>query len=149
LPKTEQGALVDAAGNLSSEGAARVRNAVLAKAYGDSPILTRIAESTHDDIKSISQALTASAPEWAAIREGVAAGRIPKGMDITNDLLDAVERTARIRGRGQGLAEAKRGIALQKLFYQADGSTRLRARRSRTRCATTRKRQARPKPGRV
>jgi hypothetical protein len=54
LPQTEQGAFVDAQGRLSSEGATRVRNAILAKAYGDSPILARIAESTHDDIRSIS-----------------------------------------------------------------------------------------------
>lgn len=132
LPQTEQGAIVDAGGQLSQEGATRVRNAVLAKAYGDSPILTRIAESTHDDVKSISNALTASAPEWAAVREGVASGSIAKEMDITADMLDAVSRTARIRARGAGLADSMaQGDAfnkqsstseqLMRLFYDADG----------------------------
>ena len=132
LPQTEQGAFVNAQGQLSAEGATRVRNAVLAKAYGDSAVLTRIAESTHDDVRSISNALTSSAPEWAAVREGVAAGSIPKEMDITADLLDAVARTAQIRARGAGLAEATAQVdafnkqsptseQLMRLFYDADG----------------------------
>lgn len=132
LPQTEQGAFVNGAGQLSAEGATRVRNAVLAKAYGDSPVLTRIAESTNDEIKSISNALTTAAPEWAAIREGVASGAISKEMDITGDLLDAVARTARIRSRGAGLAESMAQTdafnrqspvseQIMRLFYDADG----------------------------
>lgn len=132
LPQTEQGAFVDAQGRLSAEGATRVRNAVLAKAYGDSPILSRIAESTSDEIKSISNALTTAAPEWAAIRAGVEAGSIAPEMDITKDLLDAVSRTAKLRAKGGSLSESLAQIdafsqqsetskALQKLFYDADG----------------------------
>lgn len=132
LPQTEQGAFVNGQGHLSAEGATRVRNAVLAKAYGDSAVLTRIAESTSDDVKSISNALTTAAPEWAALREGVAAGSVPADMDITADLLDAVARTAHIRGRGAGLAETMAQAdafdrqspisqQIMRLFYDADG----------------------------
>ncbi|MCA6108089.1 hypothetical protein [Bradyrhizobium cenepequi] len=132
LPKTEQGAFVDKQGRLSAEGATRLRNAILAKAYGDSPVLSRIAESTNDAIKSISNALTAAAPEMAALREGVAAGYVAPEMDITADLLDAVERTARLRARGGDLAEdlaqqdaftqqSPLSQQLMKLFYDADG----------------------------
>jgi hypothetical protein len=39
LPQGEQDALVDARGQPSAEGLARIRNAVLAKAYGDAGLL--------------------------------------------------------------------------------------------------------------
>lgn len=132
LPQTERGALMTANGDLSAEGLARVRNAVLAKAYGDSPVLARIAESTKDEVKSISSGLTAAAPEWARLRADVAAGAVPAEMDITPHLLDAVERTARLRGRGgsleSGLAQADafskqspESEAIMRMFYDADG----------------------------
>src|SRR5207237_10787223 len=46
LPASERGMMMDASGGLSAEGLARMRNAVLARAYGDAAVLTRIAEST-------------------------------------------------------------------------------------------------------
>jgi hypothetical protein len=105
LPQTEQGAMTDARGALSSEGAARVRNAVLAKAYGDAGVLTRIAESTNDEIKSISNALVAAAPRWAKMRAGIEAGSVRRDVDATPDLIEAVRRTADIRAKGQKLNE--------------------------------------------
>jgi hypothetical protein len=132
VPASERGALMTASGDLSSEGLTRIRNAVLGKAYGDTPILSRIAESTSDDVKSISNALTAAAPEWARLRAGVASGAVPAELDATPHLLDAVQRTARIRGKGVGLAESHaqadafsaqspESKAFQRLFYDADG----------------------------
>ena len=103
LPQGEQGTMADAKGHLSAEGLARVRNAILAKAYDDTGILARIAESTNDDVKSISNALTAVAPAWAKLRAEVAAGRVRPDMDATAALLEAVRRTADIRGRGDSL----------------------------------------------
>lgn len=132
LPQTEQAALMTAKGDLSSEGLARVRNAVLAKAFGDSPVLARVAESTSDEIRSISTALTAAAPEWASLRAAIDAGAVPKGLDITKQLLDAVARTARVRGKGGSLesamaqsdafgAQSDESKRLMRLFYDADG----------------------------
>lgn len=132
VPASERGALVTAGGELSAEGLTRVRNAVLGKAYGDSPILARMAESTSDDVRSISRGLMEAAPEWAQLRARIAAGEVPAGMDITGDLVDAVQRTARIRSRGQGLDDAMAQTdafgqqspssqTLQRLFYDADG----------------------------
>lgn len=103
LPKSEHGTLADARGHLSAEGLTRVRNAILAKAYGDTGVLARIAESTNDEVKSISNALTAAAPEWAAMRADVQAGRVRADIDVTADLVQAVERTAEIRSRGEKL----------------------------------------------
>ena len=134
LPQAEQGAMVTASGDLSSEGLARVRNAVLAKAYGDTPILSRVAESTADDIKSISNALTAAAPEWAALKAAVERGHVPADLDITKDLLDAVGRTAKIRAKGTSLESAlaqrdafgkqsAESESLMRLFYNEDGKS--------------------------
>lgn len=105
LPQAEQGALVAADGSLSAEGLTRVRNAVIARAYGDASILARIAEATSDDIKSISNALVAAAPDWAKLRADVQAGLVRADMDMTEELIEAVKRTADIRSRGSKLAE--------------------------------------------
>jgi N12 class adenine-specific DNA methylase len=100
LPASERGNLTSAGGGLSAEGLTRVRNAILAKAYGDADILARITESTDDDVKSISNALTAAAPTWAKMRAEIDAGRTPEELDITADLLEAVKRTADVRSKG-------------------------------------------------
>jgi hypothetical protein len=134
VPASERAALMTASGDLSAEGLTRVRNAVLAKAYGNSSILARAAESTKDEIKSISSGLQAAAPEWARLRAMVAQGAVPNELDGTVHLLDAVERTARIRGRGTSLAEglaqndafaaqSPESEAFMRLFYSADGKS--------------------------
>lgn len=100
LPQAEQGSFVDAQGRLSAEGLARVRNAILAKAYGDAATLSRIAESTNDEVKSISNALVAAAPQWARLRAEIQAGNVRPDMDVTPQLLEAVSRTADLRAQG-------------------------------------------------
>lgn len=103
LPQTEQGALVRADGSFAAEGMSRIRNAVLARAYGDSTVLARVAEATSDDIKSISNALVSAAPEWAKLRADVDAGSVRADVDFTTELLEAVTRTADLRGKGLNL----------------------------------------------
>ncbi|WP_375460019.1 LPD38 domain-containing protein [uncultured Enterovirga sp.] len=103
LPQAERGALSTAEGGLSAEGLTRVRNAVLARAYGDAPVLSRITEATSDDIKSISSALTAAAPEWAKMRADIEGGRVRGDVDLTTSLVEAVSRTADLRTQGQKL----------------------------------------------
>lgn len=133
LPAEERGAMMTAGGDLSAEGLTRVRNAVLARAYGDSPVLGRVAEATSDEIRSISRALTEAAPEWAQLRAAIASGRVPAEFDQTPALLDAVSRTAAIRSRGGSLesslaqtdAFARRSPeseVFQRMFYDADGA---------------------------
>jgi hypothetical protein len=103
LPQSESGALLNAAGDLSSEGLSRLRNAVVAAAYGDAPVLARIGEAATDDVKSISSALVAVAPEWVRLRADVAAGLVRADLDITPDLMAAVEKTVWLRQTGQKL----------------------------------------------
>lgn len=104
LPATEQGGMVDSTGQLSQAGYARVRNAVLAKAYGDSPVLGRMVESLDDNMRNIGKALMRSAPEIAKLRQDVSEGALFDA-DVTPDLLAAVEEMSRIKDSGQSVAE--------------------------------------------
>lgn len=132
LPQSEQGMMTTAEGGLSSEGLARVRNAVLAKAYGDASLMARIAEATSDEVKSISNALTSAAPGWAKLRSDVEAGLVRADMDMTPELMEAVKRTADLRGKGVKLdtflaqqdAFDKLNPSVEKwmrMFYSASG----------------------------
>lgn len=100
LPATEHGMVATPDGRLSAEGLMRVKNAVLARAYGDDAILGRVAESADDHVRSLSNALVAVAPEWARLRADVEAGRVRPDVDTTRQLVDAVNRTADLRARG-------------------------------------------------
>lgn len=57
----ELSSLVGKNGELSQDGVKRVRNAMLAKAYGNSETLGRIVESTDGDMRNVLGALTKSA----------------------------------------------------------------------------------------
>lgn len=131
LPASERGAMTAADGAVSAEGLTRIRNAVLAAAYGDSPVLGRIAEATHDEVRSISNALTAAAPAWARLKADIAEGRVPSDFDLRADLLEAVQRTADLRAKGTKLADAMAQqdafdpirdpvAAFMRMFYHAD-----------------------------
>ena len=105
LPKTEQWGMNDASGALSSSGYARVRNAVLAKAYGDSPVLTRMVESMDDNLRNVSKALMIAAPQVAQARQAIGDGR-RFDADITPHLVSAVEELGRLRDAGTSVDDA-------------------------------------------
>lgn len=105
LPMTEQSAMIDAAGKLSSAGYARVRNAVLAKAYGDSPVLGRMVESMDDNMRNVSRALMMAAPRVAQMRGAIEAGT-RFDADITPHLVEAVEALGQMKADGTSLADA-------------------------------------------
>jgi transcriptional regulator with XRE-family HTH domain len=105
IPASERGTLIDAQGALSAKGLIRAKNAILAKAYGHADILAPIAESVDNETKSISNALAIAAPQWAQMRAGIEAGRVPADVDATDDLIAAVKRTADMRVKGQKLGD--------------------------------------------
>jgi N12 class adenine-specific DNA methylase len=104
LPATEQGGMIDAAGQLSQTGYARIRNAILAKAYGDSPVLGRMVESMDDNLRNVGRALMQAAPEIAKLRQDVSEG-VLFDADITPDLLAAVEELSRIKDSGRSVSD--------------------------------------------
>jgi hypothetical protein len=105
LPTNEHAAMVDTNGNLSLDGARRLRAAMLAKAYADPDLVGSVVENADSSIKAIGNALTDSAPDWALMRAGVARGEIPPALDQTGKLLEAVQLVARARADGRNVAE--------------------------------------------
>lgn len=105
LPATEQAGMVDSTGMLSTAGYARVRNAVIASAYGDSAVLQRMTESMDDSARNLSKALMMAAPEVAKMRAAMKAGA-RHDADITADVVAAVEELARLKEDGASVQEA-------------------------------------------
>lgn len=101
--------LVNADGSLNQEGVLRVRNAIFAKAFGDSPAglaaLQRMSESTDNNVRNITAALLSRAPQLAELKELVARGdRFPE-FDITPDLARAMEKYAALKETGASVDE--------------------------------------------
>ena len=103
LPRSEANALRTADGELSAEGARRLRAAVLARAYGDQAgsLLERMLENADSDIKAVAGALEDAAADWAAMRVLAARGMLPGDPDRTADLLGAVRALEHARSTGQ------------------------------------------------
>ena len=99
FPETEQAALVDKAGRLSQEGEKRLRNAILFRAYGDSPTLERLVESTDPGARNVATALTRTAPKVAETKAAIEAGELYP-LDISEDITAAVEKLDAIRSAG-------------------------------------------------
>lgn len=104
-PATQRAALMSSDGMLSAEGATRLRNAMLFRAYGDSPTLARLVEATDPGSRNVAAAMVRAAPRLAELRAAAAAGE-RFDLDIAGDLQAAVEHLARIREKGQDVAEA-------------------------------------------
>lgn len=104
MPTDEQGALLASDGNLSAAGLMRARNGILYKAYGDSPTLARLVESTDDAQKNVANALVKSASNVAEAREMIAAGDL-HDLDIQPQILQAVEKFADLRASNMKVDE--------------------------------------------
>jgi len=141
LPESERAAMMTKDGGLSVAGTKRVEAAMLAKAYGDSGLITKLTEASDNDIKAIGGALQDAAPAWAQMRARVAAGQLTPEVDATAHLLAAIRMVERARKDGapvgdliaqgqmfgEGLTEAAYGFL--RLFYR-DGDLRKAAGRS-------------------
>jgi hypothetical protein len=102
LPATDLNDMLTNEGELTPDGERRVRNAVFAKAFGDPQAVARIAESTDDNIRSISNALIDNIVNFAKVRIAVDEGNIDPGFS-TEPLVDAINRISRMRSTGTSL----------------------------------------------
>ena len=105
LSPGEQAGMLDAGGRLSQAGVTRIRNAVMARAYGNSPTLMRMVESADANLRNLTHALTRVAPQVAKAREAIDAGALHDA-DLTADLLAAVEELAKIKEDGRSVDDA-------------------------------------------
>lgn len=100
LTAGEMGNMIGTDRRLTTAGAQRIENAVVAAAYGKPKLLERMMESTQDDIRSITGSLSDVAGAWARMRASVKAGDLEAAYDITDDLADAAARVSDARKRG-------------------------------------------------
>lgn len=112
FPETEQAALVDKAGRLSQEGEKRLRNAILFRAYGDSPTLERLVESTDPGARNVATALVRTAPMVAEMKAAMERGDLYP-LDISQDVTAAVEKLDAIRSAGD---KVKDYLAQEEMF---------------------------------
>ncbi|MBK9075537.1 MAG: hypothetical protein IPL77_11275 [Flavobacteriales bacterium] len=99
FPDAERSGLMDADGRLSPEGVTRLRNAALHEAFGDTPTLARLIDSTDSALGRVASALIRSAGKIAEVRSAAGRGEL-HGLDIGDDLLAAVEKFAWLREDG-------------------------------------------------
>lgn len=101
---SERGALMQADGQLSQAGLQRIRNAVFAKAYGDTEMLAALTESADSNVRNILSGLLRAAPDVAALRDLQDAGaRHP--IDIASDLTRALRQFSRLREEGTTVSQ--------------------------------------------
>ena len=106
MPVTEAAEMVDKSGRLSQRGVDRLQNAVLFKAYGDSPVLDRLLESADPGARNVVSALVRSAGDAAKAKDAMASGDLYGELDITQDIVQAVEKLEQLRSAGEGLGHA-------------------------------------------
>jgi hypothetical protein len=99
---------VTATGQISQEGIARIRNAIFARAYGDSPegltALSKLAESPDSNVRNIVTAMLRNAPGFASLKEGIARGaRYP--LDAAPDVAAAVSKLSSLRESGTPVSD--------------------------------------------
>ncbi len=109
VPSTERGTLQMPDGSLSQEGVARVRNAIFARAFGDSEAgltaIQRMSESTDNNVKNITNGLLAKAGQLATLREAAKSGARYKEFDIASDLAKSMEKYASLKDSGGTVEE--------------------------------------------
>lgn len=125
LPITEQSDMIESDGRLSTTGYRRIQNAVLAKAYGDSPTLRRMTESLDNRLVNVSKALTRAAPTIAAARERIQVGALHDA-DIAPDLVQAVELLSALKEKGWTVEQELAQIDLTGPKYSPEASELLR-----------------------
>ncbi len=125
LPVTEQSEMIESDGRLSTAGYRRIQNAVLAKAYGDSPTLRRMTESLDNRLVNISKALVRVAPTIAAARERMQAGSLYEA-DIAPDLVQAVEGLSALKDKGWTVEQELGQVDLTGPKYSPEATELLR-----------------------
>ena len=98
-------------GGLSQFGLARLRNAIFARAYGDTELLQALTESLDSNVKNVLAGMVRAAPEVARLRDLQAEGaRHP--IPVFDDFAQAVREFQAMRRDGISLAqrEAQGGL---------------------------------------
>jgi hypothetical protein len=108
IPQGERSQFMDKAGGLSTDGVARIENALLARAFGNSGptsnrFLSLAMEQTDNQTRTLTGALSMAAPVWGRMTDAVKEGRIPAEYDLTDKVLQAIAAIADTKGSGESV----------------------------------------------
>jgi hypothetical protein len=102
IPASEHGSVL-AQGQWTADGAARLRRAVFARAYGNTPALERLVSSESPERKNLGSALLSAAPAFTRLRGEIEAGHL-HDRQITGDLMQAVNKLVALSAQGETVA---------------------------------------------
>jgi hypothetical protein len=100
LPKSEQATAITPDGRLSQDGKRRIESAIMQSAYGDSSLVTRLAENIDDDSKTVLNALLRAAPQLAQLDALVKQGGRHSNT-LAKDLSQAAQKLSDLKANGQ------------------------------------------------
>lgn len=100
LPKSEQATAITTDGRLSQDGKRRIESAIMQSAYGDSGLVTRLAENIDDDSKTVLNALLRAAPQLAQLDALVKQGG-RHANTLAKDLSQAAQKLSDLKANGQ------------------------------------------------
>ena len=100
-----------AEGGLSQGGLARLRNAIFARAYGDTELLQSLTEAIDSNVKNVLAGMVRAAPEVARLRDLQAEGA-RHAIPVFDDFAEAVREFQAMRTAGMTMAqrEAQAGL---------------------------------------
>ncbi|MEX5287331.1 PLxRFG domain-containing protein [Acinetobacter towneri] len=136
----ERGSLLGADGVLTQKGLRRIQASLVARAYGDQTLISDLFESSDSNIKAIGGALMDVSGFWANMLEMVDQGVILKDVDITANLLEAVNLIKKARREGRSVFDLMNQSDIfsgeidqvtqdfLRIFYSGDKLTRARSR---------------------
>lgn len=113
----ERGNYLTSDGKLSQSGITRIRNAVFAKAYGDTGAIEKLAESPDNNVRSITNGMLQAAGRIAQVNDGIAEGRL-FDVDLSQDIAAAMSKLSALREQGTTVEEYLRPKQLA--FFRDD-----------------------------
>jgi diguanylate cyclase (GGDEF)-like protein len=100
VSEAEKGKYITKDGSISQEGLTRIRNAVFAKAYGDTGAIEKLAESTDVNVKNQINAMLIAAPRIMRIKDAIDKDEL-YNLDISPELAAAMNKLSYLRETGQ------------------------------------------------
>lgn len=99
LPQSEKATLITAEGRLTQDGKRRMEAALVQRAYGDSSLVTRLAENLDDDSKTVLNAMLRVAPQLTQLGDLVRQGGRHQNT-IAQDLAQAAQKLSDLKANG-------------------------------------------------
>lgn len=102
----EEGAFVTKDGQLSVEGAQRVRGALMRAAYDDNALVEALLDAGDDNIRVFGRAMTDLSGDVARVKAGIREGKIDPAADVSPAMVEAAKVVQAARKRGVSLPNA-------------------------------------------